>query len=81
MPGPAYMPIFIPPENLLANSSIAKCDNKGDVTMVARAGRDAIMTGDKVVILAFTNKLITMFTGIVPQRILAEMHCRSAKPE
>ena len=81
MPGPTDTPIFIRPQSLLADSPTAKCDNKYDVTMVAHAGYDAIMTGDKVVVPRFTNKLIAMFASIVPQSILAEMQCRSAKPE
>ena len=81
MPWPTDTPIFTRPENLLADSPIAKCDNKDDVTMVACTGYDTIMTGNKVVMPGFTNKLMTMFAGIVPQSILAEMQCRSAKPE
>ena len=81
MPRLTDTPIFTLPENLLADSPIAKYDNEDDVTMVARAGYDAIMTGDKVVVPRFTNKLIAMFASIVPQSILAEMQCRSAKPE
>ena len=81
IPRPTDTPIFTRPENLLADSPIAKYDNEDDVTMVARAGYDAVMTGDKVVVPRFTNKLIAMFASIVPQSILAEMQCRSAKPE
>ena len=81
MPGPTDTPIFTRPETLLADNPIAKCDNEDGITMVARAGYDGIMTSDKVVVPEFTNKLIAMFAGIVPQSILAEMQCRSAKPE
>jgi uncharacterized protein len=81
MPGPTETPIFTRPENLLADSPIAKSDTKDDVTMVARAGYDAMMAGENGVVPGFTNKLIAMFAGIVPQSILAEMHRRGAKPE
>ena len=64
MPGPTNTPIFTRPENLLADSPIAKCDNKDDVTMVACTGYDTIMTSDKVVLPEFTNKLITMFAAL-----------------
>lgn len=81
MPGPTDTPIFTRPENLLADSPIAKSDNLGDVTQVARAGYDAMMAGDKGVVPGFTNKLIAMLAGVVPQSILAEIHRRGAKPE
>ena len=50
MPGPTDTPIFTRPENLLADNPIAKCDNEDDVTMVARAGYDGMMTSDKVAV-------------------------------
>jgi len=81
MPGPTDTPIFTRPENLLADSPIAKSDNLGDVTKAARAGYDAMMAGDKGVVPGFTNKLIAMFAGVVSQSILAEVHRRGAKPE
>ena len=80
MPGPTNTPIFTRPENLLADSPIAKSDNLGDVTKTARAGYDAMMAGDKGVVPGVINKLIAMFAGVVPQGILAEMHRRGAKP-
>jgi len=81
MPGPTDTPIFTRPENMLADSPIAKSDNLGDVTKTARAGYDAMMAGDKGVVPGVINKLIAMFAGVVPQSILAEMHRRGAKPE
>jgi len=81
MPGPTDTPIFTRPENLLADSPIAKSDNLGDVTQTARAGYDAMMAGKKGVVPGVMNKLIAMFAGVVPQSILAEMHRRGAKPE
>ena len=80
MPGPTDTPIFTRPGNLLAESPIAKSDSKDNVTVVARAGYDAMMAGDKGVVPGLTNKLIAMFAGLVPQSILAEMHRRGAKP-
>lgn len=81
MPGPTDTPIFTRPENLLADSPIAKSDNLDDVTVVARAGYDAMLAGQKGVVPGFTNKLIAMLAGIVPQTVLAELHRRGAKPE
>ena len=81
MPGPTDTPIFHRPENLLADSPIAKSRHKDDVTVVARAGYDAMMAGARGVVPGLTNKVIAMFAGIVPQSILAEMHRRGAKPE
>lgn len=81
MPGPTETPIFTRPENLLADSPIAKSDSKDDVTVVARAGYDAMLAGEKGIVPGLTNKLIAMFAGIVPQSILAELHRRGAKPQ
>lgn len=81
MPGPTETPIFTRPENLLADSPIAKSDSKDDVTVVARAGYDAMMAGARGVVPGLTNKLIAMLAGVVPQGILAELHRRGAKPE
>ena len=81
MPGPTETPIFTRPENLLADSPIAKSDSKDDVTVVARAGYDAMLAGEKGVVPGLTNKLIAMLAGIVPQSILAELHRRGAKPQ
>ena len=81
MPGPTETPIFTRPENLLADSPIAKSDSKDDVTVVARAGYDAMLAGEKGIVPGLTNKLIAMLAGIVPQSILAELHRRGAKPQ
>lgn len=81
MPGPTETPIFTRPENLLADSPIAKSDSKDDVTVVARAGYDAMMTGARGVVPGLTNKLIAMLAGVVPQGVLAELHRRGAKPK
>ncbi|MBC7739083.1 MAG: SDR family NAD(P)-dependent oxidoreductase [Candidatus Saccharibacteria bacterium] len=81
MPGPTDTRIFTRPDNLLADSPIAKSDHLDSVTKVARAGYDAMMAGDKGVVPGISNKLIAMFAGIVPQTILAELHRRGAKPE
>ncbi len=81
MPGPTETPVFTRPENLLAESPIAKSDSKDDVTVTARAGYDAMMAGDRGVVPGVINKLIAMFAGVVPQSILAEIHRRGAKPE
>ncbi|MDB5664349.1 SDR family oxidoreductase [Cypionkella sp.] len=81
MPGPTDTMIFTRPENQLADSPIGKSDSKDDVTVVARAGYDAVMSGEKGVVPGMTNKLIAMFAGLVPQSVLAEMHRRWAKPE
>lgn len=81
MPGPTDTPVFHRPENLLADSPIAKSDSKYDVTVTARAGYDAMMAGEKGVVPGLMNKLIAMFAGVVPQSMLAEMHRRGAKPE
>jgi len=81
MPGPTDTPIFHRPENLLADSPIAKSDSKNNVTDVARAGYDAMMAGARGVVPGFTNKLIAMLSGVVPQSILAQLHRLGAKPE
>lgn len=81
MPGPTDTMIFTRPENQLADSPIGKSGSKDDVTVVARAGYDAVMSGEKGVVPGMTNKLIAMFAGLVPQSVLAEMHRRWAKPE
>lgn len=81
MPGPVDTPIFHRPENDLAASPIAKSENKGDVTEVARAGYDAMMAGKPGIVPGFANKVVAMLAGVVPQGILAQIHRMGAKPE
>lgn len=81
MPGPVDTPIFHRSDNDLEASPIAKSKMKGDVTDVARAGYDAMMAGQPGIVPGFSNKMIAMLAGVVPQGILAQIHRLGAKPE
>jgi uncharacterized protein len=81
MPGPTETPIFHRPSNALAEAPISKSDAKSDPVEVARAGYSALLAGKRGVVPGFTSKVLTMLAGVVPDRVLADIHRRGAEPE
>lgn len=79
MPGPSETPIFTRPENRLNDAPITERE-KDDPVMVARAGYDAMMAGERGVVPGFTNKVITMLSGVVPETVKARIHRLGAEP-
>jgi len=49
--------------------------------MVARKGFDAMMKGESGVVSGFMNKVQSVFSGLLPDPVLARMHRRMAEPE
>jgi uncharacterized protein len=77
MPGPTESRIFDAPG--LREAPIYEAE-KDDTTTVARAGYDAMMRGEAGVVPGFTNKVITMLSGLVPDSVLAKIHRLGAEP-
>lgn len=63
------------------DTSAGKSDNKDDPAMVAKAGYDALLSGDAHTVSGIMNKVQDLFANIIPDTILAEMHRSMAKPE
>lgn len=80
MPGPTETPIFTRDANDLAETPIARSNNKDDPEMVARAGYKAMMKGERGVIPGWTNRIAAMLSGLLPQDLLAAVHRRGADP-
>ena len=40
-----------------------------------------MMRGEAAVVPGFTNKLVTMLSGLVPQSVLARIHRSGAEPD
>ncbi|RVV97777.1 SDR family NAD(P)-dependent oxidoreductase [Mesobaculum littorinae] len=81
MPGPTETPIFQREGNKLQDAPIAQSESKDDPVMVARAGYDALMAGERGVVPGFTARVIAMLSRVAPQSLLAEIHRRGAEPE
>jgi len=79
MPGPTETPIFHRSENELEEAPISEAD-KQDPVKVAEQGYAAAMRGDMRAIPGFFSKVITMFSGVVPDSVLAKMHRQGAEP-
>jgi uncharacterized protein len=77
MPGPTESRIFEVPG--LRDAPIHDAE-KDDTAMVARAGYEAMMRGDAGVVPGFTNKVLTMLSGVVPSAVLAQIHRLGAEP-
>jgi len=65
----------------MENTPVGKSDNKADPAKVAEDGYKALLAGDAHVVSGFMNKVQDAFAGIIPDKILAEMHRKMAKPE
>jgi short-subunit dehydrogenase len=65
----------------LESSPMGETSLKADPADVARDGFDAMMRGEAGVVSGFMNKVQSMFSGIIPPTVLAEMHRRLVKPD
>lgn len=65
----------------LQDTPMGETSLKSDPADVARDGYDAMLRGDAGVISGFMNKLQTLFAGVIPPTVLAEMHRRLVKPD
>ena len=65
----------------MLDTPIGRSDKKADPADVARQGYDAMKAGKSGVVTGFMNKVQTVFAGIIPDTVLAEMHRRTAEPD
>lgn len=80
MPGPTETEIFHREENDLSDAPIADQD-KDDPVKVAQRGWEAMMKGRRGAVPGLHNRAITMFSGLVPERVLARIHRIGAEPK
>jgi short-subunit dehydrogenase len=79
MPGPTDTEFFARADML--DTPVGRSDSKADPAEVARQGYEAMKAGKSGVVTGFMNKVQTMFAGIIPDTVLAEMHRRTAEPD
>jgi short-subunit dehydrogenase len=79
MPGPTDTEFFARADML--DTPVGRSDGKADAADVARQGYEAMKAGRSGVVPGFMNKVQTMFAGIIPDTVLAEMHRRTAEPD
>jgi short-subunit dehydrogenase len=77
MPGPTDTEFFRRAEMLDTEVGQAK---KDDPAVVAKAGFDAMMSGEGDVVSGWKNKMQTTLANITPPGILAELHRKMAAP-
>ncbi|MEZ5649064.1 MAG: SDR family NAD(P)-dependent oxidoreductase [Burkholderiaceae bacterium] len=77
MPGPTDTLLF--DRAGLGDAAIAEDARLGDASTVAQAGYDAMMAGKAGVVPGVTNRLATMFAGIIPNDMLARIHAARAR--
>jgi short-subunit dehydrogenase len=78
MPGPTDTEFFERADML--DTPVGRSDDKADPADVARQGYKAMKAGKSGVVTGFMNKVQTVFSGIIPDTVLAEMHRRTAEP-
>ena len=81
MPGPVDTPLFQRAGNRLRDTPIARSETKDDPVHVARAGYDAMMAGRHGVVRGASSRAIALFSGLVPQRLLARFQRSGAEPD
>jgi short-subunit dehydrogenase len=79
MPGPTDTEFFARAGML--DTPIGRSDSKADPADVARQGYEAMKAGKSGIVTGFMNKVQTVFAGIIPDTVLAEMHRRTAEPD
>lgn len=77
MPGATDTEFFERAE--MENTKVGR-DEKADPAKVALDGYEAMMNGEAGVVSGFMNKIQMMFSGIIPETVLAQMHRRMAEP-
>jgi short-subunit dehydrogenase len=79
MPGPTDTEFFARAGML--DTPIGRSESKADPADVARQGYEAMKAGKSGIVTGFMNKVQTVFAGIIPDTVLAEMHRRTAEPD
>jgi uncharacterized protein len=79
MPGPTETRIFHREGNDLFDAPIAE-QEKDDPVEVAKQGYEAVMSGQRGAVPGLHNRAITMFSGLVPESVLARIHRMGAEP-
>jgi short-subunit dehydrogenase len=64
----------------MLDTPVGRSESKADPADVARKGYEAMKAGKSGVVTGFMNKVQTVFAGIIPDTVLAEMHRRTAEP-
>jgi short-subunit dehydrogenase len=64
----------------MEDTPVGRDENKADPAKVARQGYEAMKAGKSGVVTGFMNKVQSVFAGIIPDTVLAEMHRRTAEP-
>ena len=77
-PGPTDTPFFERAD--MMDTSVGQDDSKEDPVKTARTGYDALQSGKGQVASGIMNKIQTVFAGIIPDAVLAQMHRRMAEP-
>jgi short-subunit dehydrogenase len=77
MPGATETDFFETADML--DTKVGQAD-KADPADVARKGYRAMANGDSGVVTGFMNKVVSAFSGIIPDTVLAQMHRRMAEP-
>ena len=77
MPGPTDTAFFARADML--DTQIGR-QEKADPAKVAKDGWEAMQAGKASIVSGIANKLQVAAAGVVPQRVLAEMHRRQAEP-
>lgn len=78
LPGPTDTPFFERAD--LEDTEMGRAD-KADPRKVAEDGYKALLEGDTKIVSGFMNKVQSVFAGILPESVLAEMHRRMAEPD
>lgn len=78
MPGPTDTEFFERADML--DTPVGETDVKADPAKVARDGYEAMKAGRAGIVSGLMNKLQVMFSGLVPETVLAKMHRRMAEP-
>ncbi|QDZ06801.1 SDR family NAD(P)-dependent oxidoreductase [Sphingomonas panacisoli] len=78
MPGPVDTEFFARGDML--DTQVGQDPNKADPADVAKDGWDAIMAGKGHIVSGWKNKLQVAAAGVVPQKVLAELHRGMAEP-
>ena len=79
MPGPTDTAFFERADML--DTPVGSDDGKADPAKVARDGYEAMMRGRAGEVSGFMNKVESLFSGIIPDTVLAQMHRRMAEPQ
>lgn len=77
MPGPTDTAFFARAH--MEDTPVGRAD-KADPAKVARDGYEAMQKGETGEVSGFMNKVQAAFAGVIPEKVVAEMHRRMAEP-